>query len=225
MISGFSRPQEMRDENIKVLENYLCFLSRPLGKGNFSEVFYGTDKNTNKEVAIKIIKKSSLNSKVAEQLFRNEVTILQELDHESVLKCNDVLSSKNNCYIITEFYEGGDLEKELQRKKRFSEREVSKYIYYIFQGLLYLQNKFIIHRDLKIANIFLSKNGNPKIADFGFATKSNESFKDIKIGSPIYMSPEGLLLNEYSPKTDVWSFGVLIYEMIHGDTPLSGCRS
>lgn len=62
----------------------------------------------------------------------------------------------------------------------------------------------------------MSDTGIPKIADFGFAVKYNRPFKDISIGSPIYMSPEGLLLHEYGPKTDVWALGVTIYEMLHG---------
>lgn len=78
----------------------------------------------------------------------------------------------------------------------------------------------IVHRDIKISNIFISKNGTVKIADFGFAIKANKLFKDLNIGSPLYMSPEGLLYNQYGPKTDVWSFGVLLYELINGKTPL-----
>jgi p21-activated kinase 1 len=74
----------------------------------------------------------------------------------------------------------------------------------------------IIHRDIKIANIFIGKNGVPKIADFGFAVKATDKFKDLNIGSPLYMSPEGLLSNMYGPKTDVWSLGVLLYELING---------
>lgn len=70
----------------------------------------------------------------------------------------------------------------------------------------------------------MTSSGIPKIADFGFAVKCSEPFKDISIGSPIYMSPEGLLKKLYGPKTDVWSFGVILYEMIHNETPLSRCR-
>lgn len=91
--------------------------------------------------------------------------------------------------------------------------QARKIIYETYSALKYLSDNHIIHRDLKVANIFLN-NGVSKIADFGFAKKlksCDERFKDINIGSPIYMSPEGLINNVYGPKTDVWAFGVFIY--------------
>ena len=75
-----------------------------------------------------------------------------------------------------------------------------------------------------MANIFI-QDGRAKIADFGFARLTHGKFKDINIGSPIYMSPEGLIENIYGPKTDVWAFGMLIYELLHGTTPFSHCKS
>lgn len=75
---------------------------------------------------------------------------------------------------------------------------------------MYLAENYIVHRDLKVANIFIQK-GQAKIADFGFAKFTKSQFKDINIGSPIYMSPEGLINNIYGPKTDIWAFGMLIY--------------
>ncbi len=137
----------------------------------------------------------------------------------------DVVTSVNNCYIIFEFCEGCDLEKVLFQRKRFAEEEIDKIVYDTFKGLQYLETLSIIHRDLKIANIFLGKDNQIKIADFGFATKGKAFFKDIHIGSPIYMSPEGLISQVYGPKTDVWSFGVMIYELIHGKPPLANCKT
>ncbi len=74
-------------------------------------------------------------------------------------------------------------------KNKFTEDEISPYVYHIFNGLKYLAQKTIIHRDFKVANVFVGDNGVCKIADFGFAKKSNEVFTDICLGSPIYMTP------------------------------------
>jgi serine/threonine protein kinase len=89
----------------------------------------------------------------------------------------------------------------------------------------HLAQNHIVHRDIKVSNIFLSKNGIPKIADFGFAIKANTMFRDVNIGSPLYMSPESLIYRQYGPKTDIWSFGVLIYELVTGETPLEKCKT
>lgn len=211
-------------ENGKKIDNYYYNLSDRVGKGNFSEVFRGVDRNSGRPVAIKVVKFSSFTSTVAEQLLKNEVGILKELDHENVIKCLDVFKSKNNCYIVTEFYEGGDLEKLIDQVKYFNESRIGRLVYEIYRGLCYLNELNIVHRDLKPANVFLAADMTPKIADFGFAVKASQPFKDINIGSPIYMSPEALLKREYGPKSEVWAFGVLVYEMLHGYTPLSQCK-
>jgi serine/threonine protein kinase len=112
----------------------------------------------------------------------------------------------------------------LRTKKCLKEYEADGYIRDIFKGLMYLAENYIVHRDLKVANIFIHK-GQAKIADFGFAKFTKSQFKDINIGSPIYMSPEGLINNIYGPKTDIWAFGMLIYELLHGETPFSHCKS
>ena len=88
-----------------------------------------------------------------------------------------------------DFYEGGDLERELEIHKRFEQYQIKKILYEVYKGLTYLNSRSIIHRDFKIANIFLTAQKNIKIGDFGFAVKAKESFKDIDIGSRIYMSP------------------------------------
>lgn len=123
--------------------------------------------------------------------------------------------------------EEGDLAKRI-RKGHLGDKddvnEANAIIKDIFQGLLYLESMSIVHRDIKAANILLSK-GKAKIGDFGFATHCKREFKDVSIGSPAYMAPEGLISNVYGPKTDVWAFGMLLFEMLHGQTPFSNCES
>ena len=119
-------------------------------------------------VAVKIIELNSLKSQKLEELLFSEIDVLKKLNHQNVLRCFEVFTSDRNCYIITEICNGGDLETKLRRETRFSEQSAQPIIKDIFSGLLYLSQRNVIHRDLKVANVFLH-NGKAKIADFGFA--------------------------------------------------------
>lgn len=91
----------------------------------------------------------------------------------------------------------------------------------IVQGYLNFARKNIIHRDLKPANILITEDKQLKIADFGFAIKTQDAAKSNKynVGSPLYMAPESLKRNQYTLKTDIWALGVIFYEMLIGETP------
>jgi serine/threonine protein kinase len=100
----------------------------------------------------------------------------------------------------------GDLLKELRKRGWFEEIYMKEVVYGVYKGLKELGRRRIIHRDLKVANVFLARSGIPKIADFGFDVKCSSNFRDLNIGSPLYMSPKGLLHNLYDPKLmyDLW---------------------
>lgn len=174
----------------------------------------------NEDVAVKVVKLSSLTFQKLEELLEQEIAISRALDHPNNIRCYEVLKSVNHCYFITELCEEGTLEKFVKKRGPMTQEEVWPYVRDIYEGLKYLYSKNIIHRDIKLANIFLKK-GTAKLADFGFAVYAQELFKDINIGSPLYMSPEGYIDNLYGPKTDVWAFGLVVYQLLHGKAPLS----
>lgn len=133
----------------------------------------------------------------------------------------DVYQTSNNMYIVTEFCEEGDLRTYLKRRKRLPENEALTFLKHIMRGFEYLNKLDIMHRDLKPANILIN-GGQLKISDFGFARNldngDNTILKSI-VGTPLYMSPQILSHQVYTPKSDLWSVGLIYYEMLHGYTP------
>jgi serine/threonine-protein kinase ULK/ATG1 len=119
-----------------------------------------------------------------------EMEALKTLKHPNVLCCHDIFTTANNCYIITELCSEGDLASLIKTRKRLSETEANSFIADIMAGFLEIADKNYLHRDLKLANILLSK-GAAKIADFGFAKKNVNPGEREKynVGSPLYMSP------------------------------------
>lgn len=140
---------------------------------------------------MKIVELASLKTETLVKLLQAEIDILRSVKHPNVLSCYEVLSSANNCYIVTEYCDGGDLETHIKQHGPLNDREFKKIVWESYQGLKYIAEFNIIHRDFKMSNIFLS-NGLAKLADFGFAQKlkyAQERFTDANIGSPVYMAP------------------------------------
>ena len=154
----------------------------------------------------------------------NEASIMKKLFHPNVISFKDVFKDTklDYFYIVMEYANDGDLSKKIKTQKNkiigekyFSEEKIMQYFYQICRGLQYIHSKNIIHRDIKSQNIFLMKNGKIKIGDFGIAkaltnTKNNAT---TIIGTPYYFSPEIINGEPYNYKTDIWSLGVVLYEM------------
>ena len=154
----------------------------------------------------------------------NEATIMKKLFHPNVISFKDVFKDVklDYFYIVMEYANDGDLSKKIKAQKQktfgekyFSEEKILQYFYQICRGLQYIHSKNIIHRDIKSQNIFLMKNGKIKIGDFGIAkalTNSKNNASTV-IGTPYYFSPEIINGELYNYKTDIWSLGVVLYEM------------
>ena len=210
----------------KAVGKYIFSLSEKLGSGAFGTVYRGYEKaDPSKEVAIKMVP-LSIHEDEFEQikvLLEREVDVMQNLDHPSILKLIDISMTQKNLYLVTELCNEGDLE---GRKKDLTVVEALLVVKQIAEAMAYAnKEKKVIHRDLKPANI-LVHNGQVKIADFGFARAVDDpkiqSRFTKKIGSPLYMSPQVYAGEKYGTKCDVWSLGVLFYELLFKKPPWYG---
>ena len=172
-------------------------------------------------MAIKVIDMKKINNEVHRNLLASEMEVLRLLKHSPhILELQQIYSTKNNTYIITELCEGGDLSKHISSRRSLPEAEAIGIMNQIIRGYCGMQERGIIHRDLKPANIFM-QGSSPKIADFGFAMRQCDAkkYSTYNVGSPVYMPPEALNDNKYSFKSDIWALGVIYYEMLTGKTP------
>jgi serine/threonine protein kinase len=147
-------------------------------------------------VAVKVVKLSSLTFQKLEELLEQEIAITRSLDHPNTIRCHEVLKSVNHCYFITELCHDGTLEKLLKKRGPMPEEEAWPFIRDVYQGLKYLASRNIVHRDVKLANIFLSK-GTAKLADFGFAVYTKYPYYNPGKTSKISTSA---LLSTWPPK-------------------------
>ncbi|KAG2553060.1 hypothetical protein PVAP13_9KG500178 [Panicum virgatum] len=200
-------------------------LLRPIGSGAYSQVWLGRHWARGTEVAVKEIAMERLSSKLRESLL-SEVDILRRIRHPNVIALHDSVKDHGRIYLILEYCRGGDLHAYLQRHKRVSETVAKHFIRQLASGLQMLRDNNVVHRDLKPQNILLVENNENsllKIADFGFA-KFLQPFAlaETLCGSPLYMAPEVMQAQKYDAKADLWSVGVILYQLVTGIPPFNG---
>lgn len=227
------------DDNYKKIDNYYYKpTSKPLGKGAFATVFRAYDENQGgKEVAVKVIPAMKmLENQENYELFMREIEVLRQIKGDHIVHLLDVKRTPNNLYIFTEFCNGGDLDTLLKKNGAVGEETGLEYAYQFCKAFNTINNLeiknssgrkvIIMHRDIKSANVLFNDDV-LKIADFGFAKMIDEASKNVKmqhtlLGTPLYMSPQILNDEAYTPKCDIWSAGFLIYECIFGKMPWTG---
>lgn len=190
-----------------------------IGSGSYGDVWSLLDSETNESVAAKIIQNNFLD-RAAQARLHAETSLLKSVSHPNIVQLLNVFQTSNNCYIIMEHCTGGDLEDFTFDKGKVPEAVAQKWLQQIADSLIYLQSLNIMHRDVKLANILLSDDGpSPvvKLTDFGFSRfVGASSLVGTVLGTPGFMAPEVLREEKYGYKADVWSLGVIAYELMTG---------
>ena len=200
---------------------------RLLGTGSFGKVLLVEHNITGMKRAMKQIKKSLIFQKSNESTVLNELNILKKIDHQNVVKVYEYYIGNVNYYIITEYCPGGDLLTAVNNKKELSEYQVSCIMYQILSAVNHLHKMNIMHRDLKLENILITKIEEDglyriKLCDFGTSHLFQEGRKEKKvIGSGYYMAPE-VINKKYDFKCDLWSCGIIMYILLNKEIPFLG---
>eukprot|EP00331_Platyophrya_macrostoma_P004873 CAMPEP_0176416666 /NCGR_PEP_ID=MMETSP0127-20121128/6468_1 /TAXON_ID=938130 /ORGANISM="Platyophrya macrostoma, Strain WH" /LENGTH=641 /DNA_ID=CAMNT_0017796757 /DNA_START=31 /DNA_END=1956 /DNA_ORIENTATION=+ len=195
---------------------------RLLGKGGFAKCYETINLETKRVQAAKIITKDSLTKSRAKQKLISEIKIHKSLHHANIVNFEHVFEDHENVYILLEICTNQTLNDLIKRRKRLTELEVQCYVAQMISALKYMHNNRVIHRDLKLGNLFLSSDMQIKIGDFGLAAKlefDGEKKRTI-CGTPNYIAPEildGKVGHSY--EVDVWSLGVIIYTLLIGKPP------
>eukprot|EP00931_Biecheleriopsis_adriatica_P100465 TRINITY_DN75782_c0_g1_i1.p1 TRINITY_DN75782_c0_g1~~TRINITY_DN75782_c0_g1_i1.p1 ORF type:complete len:963 (+),score=168.35 TRINITY_DN75782_c0_g1_i1:136-3024(+) len=206
------------------LEDYI--IGKQIGQGAYATVAFGLHKETSKKVAIKIYEKYKLLDPQRRKSVRCEIRLMERLRHPNIVVFHEALDTPKQIYLIMDFVGGGSLHHFLKKRpnRRTDDALAKRLFFQVCQGIRYLHDRHIVHRDVKLENLLLDDQGTVKIIDFGFSTIVPPG-KKLKIfcGTPSYMAPEIVARKEYAGFcADIWAMGVLLYALLCGSFPFRG---
>lgn len=201
-----------------------------VGMGSFAEVRIGYDKSSGEQVAIKVMKKNKRDTELMRSVECEMNFISKSIDHENIVGTYDVFDTRDNLFIVMEYMPGGMLYDILANEGHFSEKNAASVMRDLLEAVHCLHTFDIVHRDIKPENVLAVNKSWPlkvKLADFGLADFVLENSFGEKstcgmYGTPFFVAPEVIRAETYTPAVDIWSLGVLAYNMLSGKLPFDG---
>lgn len=196
-----------------------------IGYGGMAIVFRALDLAQNREVAIKVLKDEFLDNEEFKRRFRNESKAISLLSHPNIVSVYDVGFGERSQYIVMEYIDGITLKEYIRQQRVVKWKEVIHFSVQILRALQVAHDNGIVHRDVKPQNIMLLRDGSIKVMDFGiarFERDNNKTISDKALGSVHYISPEQARGEVTDPKADIYSVGIMMYEMLTGKVPFDG---
>ena len=196
-----------------------------LGEGGMANVYLAEDIILKRKVAVKVLRLDLQKDPQTIQRFQREALSISELSHPHIVSIFDVGSDHNRHYLVMEYVDGPDLEEYIQKNNPIPVKTVINIMDQILDAMALAHRHNVIHRDLKPQNILLDKKGNVKIVDFGIAVALNQSTMtqtNTAMGSVHYMSPEQARGSLATKQSDIYSLGIILYELLMGQVPFGG---
>jgi serine/threonine protein kinase/Tfp pilus assembly protein PilF len=196
-----------------------------LGKGGMGKVYRVEDKKIKEEVALKLIKPEIASDKMTIERFSNELKMARKIAHRNVGRMYHLSEHKSTHYITMEYVSGEDLKSFIRRSKQLAIGTAISITKQVCEGMAEAHRLGVIHRDLKPSNIMIDREGNARIMDFGIARSLKSkglTGAGVMVGTPEYMSPEQTEAKEVDCQSDIYSLGVILYEMMTGQLPFEG---
>lgn len=198
-----------------------------LGRGGFSTVYLGFDEDLARCVAIKVPRAEVFSSQESEDRFLAEARTVARLRHPSIVNIYDVgRTDDGSCFVVLEYIEGESLSTVCQKQAKLPPERVEEVMTAVAEAIHYAHKQGFVHRDLKPGNLFMDGEGRPHVADFGLAIhEASQRWQAGEVsGTPAYMSPEQVLgeTHRMDGRSDIWSLGVILYELLTGRRPFGG---
>jgi serine/threonine protein kinase len=201
---------------------------REIGRGGMGVVYEAFQEGLDRPVAVKALDQKIARSKEIVERFRREGRAYARLRHEAIVAVHDLVEKDEQLYLVTDFVDGADLARLLQAGGAIPAECAAIVGARVAEALDYVHFNGLLHRDVKPANVMVSRDGEVKLMDFGIAKGEDDpalTRAGMLVGSPSYMAPEVLGGEEAGPPSDVWALGVTLYELVAGEKPFRGANA